>query len=65
MRQQERQILNAVIDELDDVRQSAPDSATYSQGRTSGSIAYRLSDMINLLCELVDDGGDNERTADE
>lgn len=59
MRQQERDLITAVIGELVDIQEVAPAKAIYTQGRTDGGLAYRLADVVDVLSDMVDD---NERT---
>ena len=49
MTNQERQQLEALIEQLEDIQSTAPAIAQYRQGKVNGSVAHRLLDVISEL----------------
>lgn len=56
MTKEERDKLETVIADLVIIRHNAPDSTTFRNGRTSGSVAGRINEVVEKLKELINDG---------
>jgi hypothetical protein len=58
MTKPERQQLNELLSDLNEMRQYAPFKTTYSQGRVQASIATMLMDSIQKLQAILKEGDD-------
>lgn len=55
MNQQERHLLHEIIEEIDKIRQHAPFTSTYSQGRVQANVGTELMSVSEKLKEMVGD----------
>jgi len=55
MNQQERHQLHEIIEEIEGIRQHAPFTSTYSQGRVQANVGIQLMSVLEKLKEMVGD----------
>lgn len=54
MTRQEREVLDGIVEQLNDIRDQSPSVSIYTQGRVQGSIQLQISEVLVKLADLLD-----------